>query len=103
MYISDFTNVLFKRTLKAAVRSDDEDKACGPVSLVVTKEANGYAAWYVFRNARIIAFGQDRDAVIKYAATVDHEKAEDYADEGSCNYNLPQSHLPELHEQKAAV
>lgn len=100
MYISEFNNVLFKRVIKEAVRSDIEDEMRAAVFLVVTKESNGYAVWYSSSKARIVAFCNDRDAAIKYAAGIDRETAEEYADESSCNYNLPQGHLPEIREAK---
>lgn len=97
---TELKEVLFRRTIKAAIRSEDEDACRWPIFIAVTKESNGYAVWHSSEEVRIIAFSADRDAAIKYAARVDHEEAQDYARETVCNYRLIQSHLPEENEAR---
>jgi hypothetical protein len=95
MYIFQFEEVLFKRPIQAAIRSDDEEKDRPAEWILVTKERNGFAVWHQYEESRIIAFGTDRDAAILCAALVEVEIARAKAIAGTCDFTLPSTLLAE--------
>jgi hypothetical protein len=78
--------VLFRRDIRACVRSDNEGEARPPEFIAVTKEANGFAVWHSYEETRIIAWSTDRNLAIKCAVRTDPGEAVEYAASTRCNY-----------------
>ncbi len=99
MFIHEFGSVMFKRLIKNAVRSDDEEKAKPQELILVTQETNGYAVWYQYESSSIIAFARSRDVAIRQAATIDVGNARGRAEESVCQFDLPDSYEAEVSEE----
>ncbi len=99
MLIHEFEGVQFKRLIKNAVRSHDEEKAKPQELILVTRESNGYSVWYQYESSSIIAFARSRDVAIRHAAIIDIDNARERARASCCLFDLPESYEAEVSEE----